>query len=201
MGKRLINFITRGCKSRLYHVKIPICIVDVTPPTVIPKGYITCACFCGYLNKSTEVPLSLFVLKTYGLMTWKTSAKDSLVLNFYSEWHSQMSLACSVLLFFSDDMKNKQCSASFGVFNSSHNGVLLFVSVSITFQAVFSTLLTMGYCYLYLFPWLSKRCFQLFSQWHRLESHGNRYKFDNTHISEHLVGLNLLYGPIPSVFL
>jgi hypothetical protein len=27
-----------------------------------------------------------------------------------------------------------------GVFNSSHNGVLLFVSVSITFQAVFSTL-------------------------------------------------------------
>ena len=52
-----------------------------------------------------------------------------------------------------------------GVFNSSHNGVLLFVSVSMTFQAVFSTLLTMGYCYLYLFPWLSKQCFQLFSQW------------------------------------
>jgi hypothetical protein len=41
----------------------------------------------------------------------------------------------------------------------------LFVSVSMTFQAVFSTLLTMGYCYLYLFPWLSKRCFLLFSQW------------------------------------
>jgi hypothetical protein len=47
---------------------------------------------------------------------------------------------------------------------SSHNGVLLFVSVSMTFQAVFSTLLTMGYCYLYLFPWLAKRCFQLFQQ-------------------------------------
>jgi hypothetical protein len=44
--------------------------------------------------------------------------------------------------------------------------VIEFVSVSMTFQAVFSTLLTMGYCYLYLFPLLSKRCFQLFSQWY-----------------------------------